>query len=189
MGRVPLRSPGSHGRKDACFGDYLHCFPNGYRIYLFRLRETSGVANISVAISRRNGSVVHGLQLDSPTSSISWSAPLRPSVLEQLQAGMSGWSAALELLGILLDQTPETHLCIIHGFDELESEDTSTLCHQILEVLFSRSRLQGAPLGFLFTTSGQSKILHEVFSLEERIRTDVTMEMAGNRAGNLYHAS
>lgn len=78
---------------------------------------------------------------------------------------ISSWPEALKLLFDLLEDTTTTlRHCIIHGLNGLESDDDGAeQCAELLNVLFTQLVRATSPCSLLFTTSGHSRALTEIF--------------------------
>ncbi|KAI2466169.1 hypothetical protein F4781DRAFT_424242 [Annulohypoxylon bovei var. microspora] len=88
--------------------------------------------------------------------------------LRALNGEKSSWEMSLEVLEMLLTQTPVLTYCVIDGLNDLELADGSQWCVAFLRVLFARQKLPGTTFNILLTTAGQSQILASGIKLEER---------------------
>lgn len=104
-----------------------------------------------------------------------------PSVLSRLSEGMGSWKVALDLLISLLEHTLVVRYCIIHGLNDLETGLGQEGCKEFLEVLFSQPFRPNSPLSFLFTTSGQSRVLFDVIAWEDRARSEDSIRSVEKR--------
>lgn len=87
--------------------------------------------------------------------------------------GQQNWDAGLLLLRSLLETTPVVRFIVLHGLNSLETDDTGEkLCNSFLQMIYEFAHNTGRPLRVLFTTSGQSVVLHDHVSMEDRVRTD-----------------
>lgn len=105
--------------------------------------------------------------------------------LEHLDGGMGGWETGLSLLRDLLQHTASLRYCVIHGLNEFESETSEGLCKELVALLVDHSRQALHPLSLLFSTSGQSRVLHEFIGWEERVYTDSSTRMVRKRGENM----
>ncbi|KAF2135437.1 uncharacterized protein K452DRAFT_239385, partial [Aplosporella prunicola CBS 121167] len=105
--------------------------------------------------------------------------------LQQLDGSMRSWRVALNLLNSLLKHTTILRYCIIYGLNDFEGEESEGLCMELIKLLLSHSHRTDSPLSFLFTTSGQSRVMNEVIRREDRAWTGVSMRMLGKRGQNI----
>ena len=104
------------------------------------------------------------------------------STMEELRGEDSDWPAALGLLDKLLQHTFVLQHCIIHGLNDLESEDGEGFCRDFLNILLSRRTISHSPFSLLFTTSGQSRVLGDMISSESHVESTgkrLTVERRG----------
>ncbi|KAI0891984.1 hypothetical protein F4806DRAFT_481308 [Annulohypoxylon nitens] len=88
--------------------------------------------------------------------------------LEALNQERGSWNFALEVLEMLLQQTPVLTYCVIDGLNDLELGDGGQWCIQFLKILFAHQKFPGTTFNILLTTAGQSQILPSGIKLEER---------------------
>lgn len=92
---------------------------------------------------------------------------LKEETFKNLNGDVDSWSESLEILSMLLFQTPFLSYCVIHGLNELEWSNGDEWCHDFLEVLFRRQEQENSVFNILLTTSGQSKVLPNHIGLED----------------------
>lgn len=105
--------------------------------------------------------------------------------LDHLDGGMGSWETGLSLFRDLLERTDGLRYCVIHGLNEFEGETSEGLCRELVALLVDHSRQALHPLSLLFSTSGQSRVLHEFIGWEERVYTDSSTRMVRKRGENM----
>ncbi|KAF2654294.1 hypothetical protein K491DRAFT_679769 [Lophiostoma macrostomum CBS 122681] len=95
------------------------------------------------------------------------------------------FTAALQLLKSLLQNTPTLRYCIIHGLNDLETGDGLNDCKAVVEVLFSHARRAKHPFSILFTTAGQSRALYALMDRNDRASSDASTTAVAKRGLDL----
>lgn len=108
------------------------------------------------------------------------------AVLNGLGEGMDSWKDAVGLLRLLLEHTPVVRYCVIHGLNELEGSGNEERCKEFLEVLELASLRPNDPLSVLFTTSGQSRVLGDATTRDERAMSNAGIREVHKR-GQAFH--
>ncbi|RYC65181.1 hypothetical protein CHU98_g1062 [Xylaria longipes] len=99
--------------------------------------------------------------------------------LAALDGRSESWGASLEVLGALLDHTPQQMYCVVDGVNDLEFGNGKEWCRQFLDVLFARQRRVGTIFNILLTTAGQSRVLPSFVQVKDRhLATKRAMELA-----------
>ncbi|KAJ5671793.1 hypothetical protein N7507_000920 [Penicillium longicatenatum] len=93
---------------------------------------------------------------------------LLPEMVDGLTQPGKRWTTGLKMLQYLLENTSTLRYCIIHGINLLEG-DAQDMCQEFVDLLFAHSRNAEWPLRILLTTSGQSRVLTDSVSLENKV--------------------
>ncbi len=107
------------------------------------------------------------------------------SMLSRLSGDISCWNVALGLLSALLEHTPITRYCIIHGLNELETGEGAVKCEEFLRVLLSHSNRHGSRFSIIFTTSGLSRALYGVMDQKDRASSSESTKAIERRGVDL----
>ncbi|KAL2808967.1 hypothetical protein BJX63DRAFT_407181 [Aspergillus granulosus] len=81
------------------------------------------------------------------------------------------WSAAMTILGILLEHTPNLRYCVISGLNLFEG-GARDMCQEFVDLLFAHANTVHWPVRVLFTTSGQSRVLGQSVPRESKVMTN-----------------
>ncbi len=87
---------------------------------------------------------------------------------ELLTGDSRSWARSLEVLQVLLGQSPQLKYCVIDGLDDLECDSGEAWCEQFLAILRGWQRQEGKRYNILFTTAGHSAALDKIVGLGER---------------------
>ncbi|KAL4736597.1 hypothetical protein BDV11DRAFT_10613 [Aspergillus similis] len=94
-------------------------------------------------------------------------------MVDKLTQTADNWDTAIELLKILLDNTPNLRYCIVSGLNLLE-DGARDLAQEFVDVLLAHVQNVGWPVHLMFTTSGQSRVLSTKIARESKLMTNNT---------------
>ena len=101
-----------------------------------------------------------------PSATIEIPTSLSRQSFERLNGSSESLDEALEILGLLIDQSPPVLLCIIDGLQKLDDQETRRHLTLLLETLRGQRRTRSTDtanpdrvLKILFTTAGRSRCL------------------------------
>ncbi|KAL2824350.1 hypothetical protein BDW59DRAFT_147532 [Aspergillus cavernicola] len=109
------------------------------------------------------------LQFQPPDDNVYISA----ETVDKLTDPADNWNTAMNLLKILLDNTPTLRYCIISGLNLLEGGGRD-MCQEFVDVLLDHVNSADWPVRVLFTTSGQSRVLFRGVAKESKATTSKT---------------
>lgn len=111
-----------------------------------------------------------------PSATIQVPTSLNRQSFERLNGFSESLDEALEILGLLLDQSPPILLCIIDGLQKLDDQETRRHLTLLLETLRGQRRTMDADnanpdrvLKILFTTAGRSRCLLNGLTRDELV--------------------
>ncbi|KAF2729990.1 hypothetical protein EJ04DRAFT_546010 [Polyplosphaeria fusca] len=96
---------------------------------------------------------------------------LKQDCLDALDGTTSSWHPALRVFSDLLQATPRLMICVVHGLNDLAWAEGQKWCRAFLRTLFDHQASSSGALRILLTTSGQSRVLPELISIENRSLT------------------
>lgn len=105
--------------------------------------------------------------------------------MRRLDGTDQSWRHSISLLDDLLKHTHNLPYCVIHGMNILEVLDGTEWCHDLVEVLVGHQQKSDNVFNLLFTTAGQSRVLDEWISGEDRFYATKTMKYVQRRGQQL----
>lgn len=131
--------------------------------------EMAALISLTYALIRQLIELFPSAMIQVPTS-------LNRQSFERLNGFSESLDEALEILGLLLDQSPPILLCIIDGLQKLDDQETRRHLTLLLETLRGQRRTMDADnanpdrvLKILFTTAGRSRCLLNGLTRDELV--------------------
>ncbi|OJD34039.1 phytanoyl-dioxygenase family protein [Diplodia corticola] len=104
------------------------------------------------------------------------------NAFERLARQDNAWELGLEVLETLLTHTPVVGFCIIDSINVLETDELGEkMCEGLVRKVLAYVRTADSPMRVLFTTPGQSRVLHRYVQVGERVVTDQTFVQTQRR--------